>query len=101
VTSEVYLYDAVRTPFGRYGEALAGTRPDDLAAHVVRTIVDRDTLAEVVAADIEPGSFAMMRGGHLDVCVLGAYQVSANGDLANWHTGDQLQDLVDVPLDLS
>ncbi|MEA2296342.1 MAG: hypothetical protein QOE86_3981, partial [Solirubrobacteraceae bacterium] len=46
--SAAYLYDAIRTPFGRFGGALAGTRPDDLAAHVVRRLVAR-------APELDPG----------------------------------------------
>jgi acetyl-CoA acetyltransferase family protein len=45
--SEAYVLDAVRTPFGRYGGALAGVRPDDLAAHAVRALLDR-------APDLDP-----------------------------------------------
>jgi acetyl-CoA acetyltransferase family protein len=52
---EAYVYDAVRTPFGRYGGALAGVRPDDLAAHVVRTLVargaDPERIDEVIFGD--------------------------------------------------
>ncbi|MBO3751641.1 thiolase family protein [Streptosporangiaceae bacterium NEAU-GS5] len=44
----VYVVDAVRTPFGRYGGALAGFRPDDLAAHVVRALLERTPSAEVI-----------------------------------------------------
>ena len=45
--NDVFVYDAVRTPFGKFGGALAGSRPDDLAALVVRVIVDR-------APDLDP-----------------------------------------------
>jgi acetyl-CoA acetyltransferase family protein len=39
--TEAYIYEAVRTPFGRYGGALAGIRPDDLAAHAITTLLER------------------------------------------------------------
>lgn len=47
--TDVHVLDAVRTPFGRYGGALSGTRPDDLAAHVVRALVER-------APDLDPAA---------------------------------------------
>src|SRR4051812_853010 len=53
--ADAYLYDAVRTPFGRYGGALASVRPDDLATHVVRALQDRgldpERVEEVVFGD--------------------------------------------------
>ncbi|MBU7600761.1 thiolase family protein [Streptomyces sp. P38-E01] len=45
---DVYVVDAVRTPVGKYGGALSGVRPDDLAAHVLRSLVDR-------TPDLDPG----------------------------------------------
>jgi acetyl-CoA acetyltransferase family protein len=53
--ADAYLYDAVRTPFGRYGGALANTRPDDLATHVIEALegrgLDPDRVDEVVFGD--------------------------------------------------
>ena len=55
--SAAYVYDAIRTPFGRHGGALAGVRPDDLAAHVVRELLarspdlDPEQIGDVVFGD--------------------------------------------------
>ncbi|GAB3056390.1 thiolase family protein [Intrasporangium mesophilum] len=64
MTTSAFVYDAVRTPFGRFGGALAGTRPDDLAAHVVKQLVSR-----------APGLVADGFGTRVDEVVLG----NANG----------------------
>ena len=49
--TDVYILDAVRTPFGRYGGALSGIRPDDLAAHVLRALAERSPGLDPAAVD--------------------------------------------------
>ncbi|NUO55334.1 MAG: thiolase family protein [Hamadaea sp.] len=53
--TEVFLLDAVRTPFGRYGGALSGVRPDDLAAHVLRAVADRTGLDPATVDEVYLG----------------------------------------------
>ena len=70
---------------------LLGIGPEPAAGHEDPDLVNAGkqpvTLLTGGAYFHHADSFAMMRGGHLDICVLGAFQVSARGDLANWHTG--------------
>ncbi len=58
--------------------------PDDINPYLVNAGVQHITLITGAALVHHADSFAIARGGHLDLCVLGAFEVSANGDIANW-----------------
>jgi 3-oxoadipate CoA-transferase beta subunit len=79
---------ADRDIFLQSENGIIGVGPEAEAAHVDRNLVDagsrRVTLRAGASIVDSVASFAMIRGGHIDVTVLGAFEVAANGDLANW-----------------
>lgn len=81
--NEVFL-QSENGVIGRWLKALPGQEDEDLVNAGKQPI----QLLPGGAFFDHAASFAMMRGGHLDICVLGAFQVSEFGDLANWHTGN-------------
>ncbi|MFE9581072.1 thiolase family protein [Nocardia sp. NPDC006044] len=74
-----FLYDGVRTPFGRYGGALAGVRPDDLAAHVLRALTERTDLDPSTVDDVIFGAANQAGEDNRNVARMGAL-------LAGWPT---------------
>ncbi|RKT54356.1 thiolase family protein [Saccharothrix australiensis] len=77
--TEVFVLDGVRTPFGRYGGALSGVRPDDLAAHVLRTLAERSDLAPATVDEVVLGDANQAGEDNRNVARMGAL-------LAGWPT---------------
>jgi 3-oxoadipyl-CoA thiolase len=92
---EAWIVDAVRTPIGRYGGALAGVRPDDLAAIVLRALVDRTGLDPVAVEDVILGCANQGGEDNRDVArmalLLAGYPVEVGGQTVNRLCGSGLQ----------
>jgi acetyl-CoA acetyltransferase family protein len=92
--TEVFVLDAVRTPFGRYGGALANTRPDDLAAHVLRELAGRkdfdpSTVDEVVLGDANQAGEDNRNVGRM-AALLAGWPTSVPGSTVNRLCGSGL-----------
>ena len=92
---EAWIVDAVRTPIGRYGGALAGVRPDDLAALVLRAVVDRDGVDPAVVEDVILGCANQAGEDNRDVArmalLLAGFPVEVGGLTVNRLCGSGLE----------
>ena len=92
---EAWIVDAVRTPIGRYGGSLAGVRPDDLAALVLRAIVDRTNVDPAVVEDVILGCANQAGEDNRNVArmalLLAGYPVDVAGLTVNRLCGSGLQ----------
>ena len=93
--ADAYLYDGIRTPFGRYGSGLAATRPDDLAAHVVRELLarhpdlDHELIDEVIFGDANQAGEDNRNVARMAV-LLGGLPTSIPGTTVNRLCGSSL-----------
>src|SRR3954465_9045684 len=93
--SAAYIVDAVRTPFGRYGGALAGVRPDDLGAHVLKVLLERneeldpDMVDEVVYGDANQAGEDNRNAGRM-AALLAGLPTSVPGTTVNRLCGSSL-----------
>lgn len=99
--SDAYVFDAVRTPIGRYGKGLAGVRPDDLAAHVIRSLVDR--CSSLDPAQVQDVLFGDANGAGEDnrnvarmAALLAGLPTSVAGATVNRLCGSGLQAVMDA-----
>jgi acetyl-CoA C-acetyltransferase/3-oxo-5,6-didehydrosuberyl-CoA/3-oxoadipyl-CoA thiolase len=90
-----WIIDAVRTPFGRYGGALAGVRPDDLAAVVLRALVARTSIDPSLVEDVVLGCANQAGEDNRNVArmaaLLAGYPVEVAGQTVNRLCGSGLQ----------
>src|SRR5688572_386779 len=92
---EAWIVEAVRTPIGRYGGVLAGVRPDDLAAVVLRAVVDRAGLDPALVEDVILGCANQAGEDNRDVArmalLLAGFPVEVGGQTVNRLCGSGLQ----------
>jgi len=98
---EVFIVDAVRTPIGKYGGSLATVRPDDLLAHVIKTLVERNPSMDVNAIeDVIAGAANQAGEDNRDVArmavLLAGLPVTVGGNTVNRLCASGLQAIMDA-----